>query len=345
MDFKTIKKRDRNKIVIFFVMSLAFFFCLGFMAKCYFFMKKDEFITSEKREAKTSGVEFKYINPLLECDIAQFTMNKNMTKVRVEIEDSIEKEISKKHISSASVYYRDLNNGPWFGINEKADFAPASLLKVPLMMAYFYDAEKDPSILTREITIQEDYAYLEQNIVPESKLEKDKSYTIEDLIERMIVYSDNYAYTLLLENIEIISINKVFDDMGINSEELTNSKIDDILSVKNYAAFFRVLFNSSYLSRAYSEKALSILIKTKFERGLISGTPKNIEIAHKFGERKFADTEEVQLHDCGIVYLPEKPYLLCIMTRGNDINELSRFISDTSKKVYEYVNLNKEELE
>lgn len=345
MDFKAIKKQDRNKVIILFVMGLVLFFCLGFMTKCYFFVKKDELFASEKRAIKTNGVEFKYINPLLECDIAQFTINKNMTKVRVEIEENINKEINNKNISFASVYYRDLNNGPWFGINERADFAPASLLKVPLMMAYFYEAEKNPSILTREIKIQEDYPYLEQNIIPESKLEKDKSYTINDLINRMIMYSDNYAYTLLLENIEISRINKVFDDMGINSEELIGSKNNNILSVKNYAAFFRVLFNSSYLSRNYSERALSILIKTKFEDGLIRGVPKNIEIAHKFGERKFADTGEIQLHDCGIVYLPEKPYLLCVMTKGNDINELSRFILDTSKKIYEYVNLNKEELE
>jgi len=297
-----------------------------------------DFSGSEMRESKLGNSSYRYINPLLECDF-KASPNKNMGVVRNNIEKLINKDSYKKDISTASVYYRDLNNGPWFGVNEEADFSPASLVKVPVMMAYYYEAENNPAILDKEILANEDYDYSEQNIAPENKLEKGKKYKISDLIERMLVYSDNYAYYLLLNNIDGKKIEKIYDDLGISL-----AKVDDpsgnILSVKSYSSLFRVLFNSSYLNKYYSEKALSMLTKTKFYDGLVAGTPANIEISHKFGERRFLETGEVQLHDCGIVYYSDRPYLLCVMSRGKDLDKLASFIKDVSNMVFDYVKLN-----
>jgi hypothetical protein len=40
--------------------------------------------------------------------------------------------------------------------------------------------------------------------------------------------------------------------------------------VIDYASFFRVLFNASYLNRKDSEKALALLTKVAFRDGLIA---------------------------------------------------------------------------
>ena len=81
-----------------------------------------------------------------------------------------------------------------------------------------------------------------------------------------------------------------------------------------------------------SEILLGLLTETSYKNGLVAGLPEGeIKIAHKFGERKIGKL--IQLHDCGIIYYQENPYLLCIMTRGNDfykqqigIEMISRFI-------------------
>jgi len=41
-----------------------------------------------------------------------------------------------------------------------------------------------------------------------------------------------------------------------------------------------------------------------------------------------------QLHDCGIIYHPSKPYILCIMTKGEEIEELASVIADISRLVF-----------
>lgn len=48
-----------------------------------------------------------------------------------------------------AVYFRSLGDGIWFGIDERKPFSPASLLKVPVMMAMYKSAERDPALLKK----------------------------------------------------------------------------------------------------------------------------------------------------------------------------------------------------
>ena len=69
---------------------------------------------------------------------------------------------------------------------------------------------------------------------------------------------------------------------------------------------------------------------------MVTGVPFGIKVSHKFGERKNIDlaNSDEQLHECGIIYFPKHPYLLCVMTRGENFQQMSSFIADTSRLVY-----------
>ena len=108
------------------------------------------------------------------------------------------------------------------------------------------------------------------------------------------------------------------------------------MNVKEYSSFFRVLYNSSYINKESSEFALELLAESKFTEGIKSGVPKNIVVSHKFGEQ-INKNSLLQLHDCGIVYAPKKPYILCVMTRGNNFDELADIIKNISKITYDSV--------
>lgn len=288
-----------------------------------------------------STSEGRYTNPILDCELFQNDEYSSFKKLEYKINQAIKQQKDKGNAELISVYFRDMNTGAWVGINEKQPFSPASLLKVPIMMAYFKLSEKDPSILTRELTfIQENYADLgiTQNILPTHSLQTNNKYTVNDLLSRMIINSDNYAQFLLMDNLKISELDSVYLDLGINIPGVRNT--EDFMSVKEYASFFRILYNSTYLTRERSEEALSLLSQVEYNRALKAGIPPTIEVAHKFGERSYPqeDGREIrQLHDCGIIYYPEKPYLLCVMTRGEDFESLSITIKDISHVVYQEV--------
>lgn len=281
-------------------------------------------------EVRAGGYQF--ISPLLECEPGTDSLRlTGLNPLQKEISSLIEDEKKSGTLTTAAVYFRDLNNGPWFGVNEHESFSPASLLKLPVMLAYYKKSEKSPELLQKKVRYEAKDPLLHQNITPTNSIEKGKDYTIDDLIERMMIYSDNGALTLLEDNIEPALIDRITLDLGV--ETATEATPEDFMSVKGYSGLFRILYNASYLEKNLSEKALEILSRTEFTKGIVSGVPKSIKVSHKFGERELSDQVK-QLHDCGIVYHPKKPYLVCIMTRGDDFSKLSSTIGDISKMIY-----------
>ena len=134
----------------------------------------------------------------------------------------------------------------------------------------------------------------------------------------MIKYSDNNATALLDANIKPDTLNRVYGDLGIPSEENVNIANADFVAAHQVATMFRVLYNATYLSRADSEKALQLLSQVSFTQGLVAGVATSTVVSHKLGLVGIAPdgvTTEHELHDCGIVYAPS-PYLMCVMTRG-----------------------------
>lgn len=323
-----------NKIFLTWSASIVLAFSIGFAVA----NKTNVNIIKDDDEIIRKNFNYKYINPILECnpDIAQ---NNNFNSLKKDINQLISQEIQKKNISFASIYFRDLNNGPWFGINEKEYFAPASLIKVPILMTYLKKAENDSSLLQKKISliITPDGDSI-QNIKPSVSLAPNQEYTIEDLLEKMIIYSDNDAYNTLAQNLTEDEFIKIYKDLDIDISKAFTDPNGNIITVSGYSSFYRILFNASYLNQEMSEKALSMLAQTQYKDGLVAGVPKDVAVAHKFGERKFLDSGETQFHDCGIVYLPKKPYLLCIMTRGNDLTKASNVIKNISQKVYQTLN-------
>ena len=80
---------------------------------------------------------------------------------------------------------------------------------------------------------------------------------------------------------------------------------------------------------------MELLSKTQYKDGLVAPLPSNVVTSHKFGERNFAVTGEKQLHECGIVYVPNKPYVLCVMTTGKNFQQLAETIREVSRMTYE----------
>lgn len=337
MEVEAIKSKEEQKakkqaFLVFLVLGLTLFLGVSLGVLIGKNLTEKE-IFSQNIERHKAG--FSLISPLLECNLDQTFGEKRYKTIKTKVKNLVETKVSQKEIRKISVYFRDLNSGYWFGFEENEKFTPASLLKVPVMIVALKKAEQNPDFLQEKVKVDELDATEESfspNIKPGISIKEGEVYSVWELIERMIINSDNSALFILQQLIREAEEYELYKDLGIN---LPSGKIDDFMSVKEYASFFRVLYNASYLNKQMSERALELLVQVDFKEGLAGGVPKGILVANKFGERGYENQSIKQLHDCGIIYYPHSPYLLCVMSRGDDFNVSSQVVREISRVVYQ----------
>ena len=218
-------------------------------------------------------------------------------------------------------------------INEYEKFWPGSLMKVPTLITFLKMNETSPGLLNRELKYSHVFTTDKNvNIISKKAIELGHSYTVRELLTSMIINSDNNATLLLATIMNITVFNKVYTAIGLEAPDW--NKGDFPISVKDYSLFMRILYNGSYLNNTDSEFAIELLTRCDYKDGILKAIPGSIAVAHKFGEA--GDPNLFQLHESGIVFLNNNPYLLTIMTTGTDMKKLPEVLQQISAKVYQF---------
>lgn len=283
---------------------------------------------------RESDHSYEFIHPLLSYRIPSANMDSEFAQLRSNIDAFVQSEKQANSIQNFSLYFSELDKGRWIGLNEDDKFTPASLMKVAIMIAYYKRAENDPQFLDTALTYSSEVHshVLRDTFASPTVLHVGEKYAINDLIKRMIIDSDNGAKQLLQESINASDLDHVFENL--NMPVPTDDSY--VISPRRYSLFFRVLFNGTYLTKDLSERALQLLSQTTFKDGIIAGLPEDTIVSHKFGEH-VGGTDGLELHDCGIVYYKPSPYFICMMTRGQNLQDLEQTMSAVSKLIYDHV--------
>ena len=319
----------KNNFFVIFFLCLCFFI-LGVLSQKIIFNKY--FLKRENKKDSLSSLteQRKYTNPLLDCMPNFFYITPKLESVIV---DKISSYKKNKAISLVSVYFKDLNNGTSYGVNEKENFSPENLIKVPLMIAALKLSEEAPEMLKLKFSLDEKSGVFKKVDSTEVKDKSEKLFDLYGVVEYMIKHDQNEP-TRFLTDLLIASnknyIDNVFLDFGLKQ----SAKDQHQFTTKDYAVFLSILYNSSYLNYKNSEKALSYLAETEFKDGLVKGIDnEKIIVAHKYGQN--GDKKLFQLHDCGIIYYPKNSYVLCVMVKGSDVGQMKITIQSISKAVFD----------
>ncbi|MDD4901640.1 MAG: class A beta-lactamase-related serine hydrolase [Patescibacteria group bacterium] len=226
-----------------------------------------------------------------------------------------------------SIYFEYLPTGANIAVNKEAEFFPASLVKLPVVMAAAKKVASGQWRWQNELVLMSNdkddkFGELYQSPIG-------TTFTIDDLSVKALAESDNTAYHMLLRNLEPAELEEMHQHLGLEDFFTADGKI----SAKKYSVILRALYGSSYLPEEYSQKLLKIMTQSSFNQYLASGLPKDILFAHKIG---VSDEQDVVL-DAGIVYLPGRPYLLAVMIKTKDMAAAEIQMKNISEKVYSYI--------
>lgn len=275
---------------------------------------------------------YEFVKPLLFVD--NTCESEMLWPIKQRVTEIIDANKQTNDLVSASFYFKDFNSNDWTSLNGDEKYFPGSLLKVPELIAFLKMNELNPGLLNKEILFDHQVLTDKKPVFLSKSIVVGQRYTIRQLLDYMITYSDNNATILLNNAIDVKVFQKVFTDLGLEAPNWNAGNYP--ISAKDFSVFMRALYNGAYLNIKDSEFATELLSKCNFKEGVIKGLPKGSKVAHKFGES--GDAVEKQLHESAIVYLNGKVYLLTIMTKGKDNKKLADIISQISNAVFQKVN-------
>src|SRR3989338_5879106 len=267
-----------------------------------------------------SGNTYNLLNPARKL-IDQKDLIINFQPLRDYLNDKYEAD------QNVSIYFEYLPTGSSISINKDVEFYPASLLKVPITMTVAKKIEKGEWKWTNELVLlPSDKNKGFGSLYKESS---NSTHTIDELVRRALSDSDNTANFILVRNLEISEIEDVNNHIGFSGIITASGN----LSAKRYSVIFRSLYNAAYLSEENSQKLLSYLSQSPFKEYVESGLPPGIPFAHKIG----TEEEKGIYLDSGIVYAPNRPYILTVMIKSKNEQLAQEKMKDISEKVYTYV--------
>ena len=274
---------------------------------------------------------FKYVHPI---NASPIDSNSNSQETALILHYQGLKEILEGEIKNSNVggkvgiFIQDTKTGSWIGINEKEGFAPASLLKIPIMMAILKKVQHEKINLDDKVTIVQQDLDAKYGKVYERGVGAE--FTISELMEEMIAASDNTAKNALKRQLSPTEIDSVFTHVGIPDPYLTNN--NQTVSPRGYTRLFKSLYFSTFLSPKLSELALELTTDGLDENLISEGIPTEVQVSHKFGI-----TGSV-LHDCGVVYHPKNSYFICVMTKDIEFSKSQELIKSISRDTYNFIN-------
>ncbi len=272
--------------------------------------------------------EYSLISPLLTSEM--LTESESLKDLKRSLSFEINQLKMNGTINDASVYVQSLNNGDWTSVNSSTPYTPGSIIKIAALITYLKMSEQNPGLMSRSYIADDKIKNVPIQSFSTDSIVAGKKYNATELLYRMIVESDNQATMLINRSLNLTIFKKLFSDLGIAEPNVHDTSFSIVVS--DLSKFMNVLYNATYLNKTNSEYALTLLAKSSFTQGIVSGIPPEIKVAHKFGE--IGNTREAQLHETAIVYAGNDPYLITIMTRGKNVHRLPEALSDLSKITY-----------
>jgi beta-lactamase class A len=212
-----------------------------------------------------------------------------------------------------SVYCRDLTTGQELVWNDGI-MPSASLIKVPIMIEAFCQAQDGQFDFDGEFAI---YDAVEGGSFYD--LPTGTVVTGQALVQHMIVESDNTCANMLMDVLGMDRINEKIRQLGLEHTFLKRKMMDydavtrgfqNLTTAADMGKLFQLLYEGRCLDHRSDEAMLDILRWQEDNTIIPAQLPHPVRIDHKTGELEGIN------HDCGIVYAPNGPFILCLLAQG-----------------------------
>jgi beta-lactamase class A len=256
----------------------------------------------------------------------------------------------KEHKGRVAVAVKNLTTGEEYSLSADEPMPTASLIKLPVMVETYWQAREGKVKLDTTLTLR-DADKVEGSGILKYHFSAGATFPLRDAVRLMIVYSDNTATNLVIDQIGLPSTSARMAKLGLKQTRLNakvfraDTRIDQEFGKKyglgsttahEMVKLLELIETGTVVSPEACKEMLGHLKACDDKEKLTRFLPAGAVVAHKTGSVNASKT------DAGIIYTKGGPVAVCVLTDGNTDqrwvadNEAQVLIGKIGRQVYDH---------
>ncbi|HWC18850.1 MAG TPA: serine hydrolase [Terriglobales bacterium] len=290
----------------------------------------------------TAGIQATWAQTSASC-CPQTPTKEKQQALWQKLEDRIA-EVDRHLDGSMGVAIRDLADDKTFLLHGDDIFAQASSIKIAVLAELFAQEQRGRRGEQGVARLNDLYTVRSEDMVPDSFIMLGLTpgvtrVTNRDLATMMVAVSDNSATNVLIDHVGMANVERMLAALGLRNTHLQRKMMDieaarqgreNVSTPREMMTLLQAIYRNKLLDKELTAdffKALSIPKDSSIPKLL----PAGLVIANKPGEL------EAVRNDSGIVFVPSRPFVICVMTSYLRDERLGQqAISEIALAAYEY---------
>jgi beta-lactamase class A len=276
---------------------------------------------------------------------AQNVSDQKLKSLWTKLESTIN-DIDRNLDGVLGVAIEDLTTGQRFLLHGDSIFPQASSIKIAVLAELYHQAQLSAQGESGKAKLTDLYTVRAADLVQDSDIMGGLTpgitqITTRDLATMMVAVSDNSATNVLIDRLGMENVNALLDSLGLHNTKLRRKMMDVKAAAEGRENNSTPQDMLTLLEEIYREKVLNKEVTADFFKMLSThkdsfiprDLPDGLQIANKPGEL------EAVRNDSGIVFLKNRPYIICVMTtylvRERDGEEAITKISAAAYRLFD----------
>lgn len=215
----------------------------------------------------------------------------------------------------------DLTSGQQLLVRPDEVFPQASSIKIAVLAELYHQAQQSQHGARGKATLQDRYVVRAADIVPDSAILGGltpgvSALTNRDLATIMVAVSDNSATNVLIDRVGMGNVVRLTESLNLANTQLRRKMMDlqaaaqgreNISTPREMMQLLKQLYQGKVIEPPLLDDFFNVLATSK-DSWIPRELPPDLKVANKPGE-----LEGVR-NDSGIVFLKNRPYVICVMT-------------------------------
>jgi beta-lactamase class A len=246
--------------------------------------------------------------------------------------------LAKAHKGTVAVAVKNLKTGEEFYLCSDEVMPTASLIKLPIMVEAYWQAAEGKLKLDATLSLRKEDKVQGSGVLT-NHFSDGATFPLKDAVRLMIVFSDNTATNMVLDQIGLPATNARMTKLGLVETRINakvfraDTRIDQergkkyglgSTTAREMVRLLELIESGKVVSATACKEMLGHLRACDDREKMTRFLPAGTRVAHKTGSVNTSKT------DAGIIYTKGGPVAVCVLT---DRNEDQRWTADNAAQV------------